>query len=81
MDTEQFEELRDAVRSLAEDNELLRHEIENRKLPPSELELRIKRLELISNSVTKSRDSLMTENAQMRVQMARQVREIKKLKK
>ena len=78
---DQLSELRDLVRSLAEENESLKSEIKNRELPPSELEVKIKKLEIVIRSITKSRDQYMTENASMKTQMARQVREIKKLKK
>ena len=78
---DQLSELRDLVRSLAEENESLKSEIQNRELPPSELEVKIKKLEIVIRSITKSRDQYMTENASMKTQMARQVREIKKLKK
>jgi len=78
---DQLDELRDLVRSLAEENESLKSEIENRKLPPSELEVKIKKLEIIIRSITKSRDQYMTENASMKTQMAIYVRERKKSKK
>ena len=84
-------EAHDTIRALSDENDGLKDAIAVSRLPMDEMqsaadtiaELRekVRTLEIVNSSITKARDQYMRENAELKKQVAAQVREIKKLKK